>query len=335
MTPASSSAPYLVEQGSVPDADAEAVLDAAALAPVAAEVIEVTGPGALDCLQGLFTNDLQRPGDGAFLYGAVLSPKGMILSDLWTLRREGSVFLVVPSDGRAAVDLVLQKSLPPRLARPASRPTIEVWRLAGPRALEVAASAGLPVPEPGRSASCEVAGAAVLAARPQAAAPFGLELHAEADRWPAIKQALGAAGAREAGPRALEIARILAGWPRLGAEIDEKTLPQEVRFDDLDGVSYTKGCYTGQETVARVHFRGHVNRVMAGLWWTAPPNLRAAPTVVAEDRVVGRVTSVAWVPPFERFVGLAKIRREANRRGRVIAFRATAHIVPLPFPEMI
>jgi folate-binding protein YgfZ len=180
-----------------------------------------------------------------------------------------------------------------------------------------------------------VNGGATVAARPQAAAPFGLELHTETGGWPAVLEALTEAGARRAGPTALEIARILAGWPRLGAEIDEKTLPQEVRFDDLDGVSYTKGCYTGQETVARVHFRGHVNRVMAGLWWTAPPNLRAAPTVVAEDRMVGRVTSVAWVPPFERFIGLAKIRREANRRGRVIAFRATAHIVPLPFPEMI
>jgi len=335
MTPASSPALYLVDQGSVPDADAEAVLDGAALAPVAADVLEVTGPGAVDCLQGLFTNDLARPGDGAFLYGAVLSPKGMILSDLWALRREASVFLVVPSAGRAAVDAVLQKSLPPRLARVTPRPGLKVWRLAGPRALEVATVAGILVPEPGRSSVNLVGGAAVMAARPQASAPFGLELYTDALGWHAVRDVLAEAGAHEAGPTALEIARILAGWPRLGAEIDEKTLPQEVRFDELEGVSYTKGCYVGQETVARVHFRGHVNRVMAGLWWTAPPSLRGTPTVLLENRLVGRVTSMAWVPLFGRFVGLAKIRREANRRGRVIACRATAHIVPLPFPEMI
>ena len=62
-----------------------------------------------------------------------------------------------------------------------------------------------------------------------------------------------------------EAARILAGWPRLGAEIEERTLPQEVRYDEIGGVSYTKGCYTGQETVARLHFRGHTNRELRGL----------------------------------------------------------------------
>src|SRR5204863_149594 len=71
---------------------------------------------------------------------------------------------------------------------------------------------------------------------------------------------LAAAGAVEAEPAMLELARILAGWPRLGAEVDDKTIPQEVRFDEIGGVSYTKGCYTGQETVARLHFRGHANR---------------------------------------------------------------------------
>src|SRR5207253_1404740 len=71
---------------------------------------------------------------------------------------------------------------------------------------------------------------------------------------------LAAAGAVEADPAMLELARILAGWPRLGAEVDEKTIPQEVRFDEIGGVSYTKGCYTGQETVARLHFRGRAGR---------------------------------------------------------------------------
>src|SRR5258708_9948328 len=74
-------------------------------------------------------------------------------------------------------------------------------------------------------------------------------------------------------PAVLELGRILAGWPRLGAEIDQKTLPQEVRYDDINGVSYTKGCYTGQETVSRLHFRGHTNRHLGGLLWQAAPDL--------------------------------------------------------------
>ena len=58
---------------------------------------------------------------------------------------------------------------------------------------------------------------------------------------------------------------------RLGHEIVEKTLVQEVRYDEIGGVSYTKGCYTGQETVARLHFRGHTNRELRGLRWMSAP----------------------------------------------------------------
>src|SRR5207237_306458 len=127
-----------------------------------------------------------------------------------------------------------------------------------------------------------------------------------------------AAGAIEAEPAMLELARILAGWPRLGAEVDEKTIPQEVRFDEIGGVSYTKGCYTGQETVARLHFRGHANRQLRGLLFDPEPP--AAPAqgwtaVMHLDREVGRVTSLAFVPESGvsgagRWIGLAVIRRE-------------------------
>src|SRR5207249_1848019 len=110
---------------------------------------------------------------------------------------------------------------------------------------------------------------------------------------------LGAAGAVPADAATLELARILAGWPRLGAEVDDKTIPQEVRYDELGGVSYTKGCYTGQETVSRLHFRGHTNRYLRGLLFDAEPPAAPADgwsSVTHLDRDVGRVTSLAWVP---------------------------------------
>ena len=113
------------------------------------------------------------------------------------------------------------------------------------------AGGGLAGPEAGHGAGSEGADRPAFVARPRNAGPFALELHVEAARAQALEQRLAAAGAVPAQPPALELARVLAGWPRLGAEIDEKSLPQEVRYDELDGVSYTKGCYTGQETVAR------------------------------------------------------------------------------------
>jgi len=124
-------------------------------------------------------------------------------------------------------------------------------------------------------------------------------------------------------------ARILAGWPALHAEITDKTLPQEARFDEIGGVSYTKGCYTGQETVARVHFRGHPNRELRGLAWDSTEPL-AGTTVSTEDRTVGEIGSVVETP--HRRIGLAVIRREIEPGTLVSAGGRPAVVQLLPFP---
>jgi folate-binding protein YgfZ len=145
-----------------------------------------------------------------------------------------------------------------------------------------------------------------------------------------VHDALLEAGAVRSQTAALELARILAGWPRLGAEIDEKTLPQEVRFDENNGVSYTKGCYTGQETVARVHFRGQVTKRLTGLMWDGTPD-PASSSILQDEKVVGRVTSVAWLPPFEQYFGLGIVRRQADSDRTITAAGAPALIAQLPF----
>ena len=330
--PSSTSQPFLLDRGRLAEPDADAVMDGAGFARADWAVVDVSGPGAVACLQGLLTNDVERTGDGAYVYAAVLTSKGMIQSDVWALRRGGSVVLVVPPDGKVAVDEVLRKALPPRLARATDRLDAGVWRLVGPQALDLAVRAGLTVPEPGKSSANLVAGVAVIAARPRAAGPFGLELHAETEHGAALAELLRQAGGREVGTAGLDLARILAGWPRLAAEIDDKTLPQEVRYDDIDGVSYTKGCYTGQETVARVHFRGHPNRVLAGVsWGGGTPEFRSEPAVTQDGRDIGWVTSTAWAPPIERFIGLAKVRREMDRTRPAMAWGTAARIIALPF----
>lgn len=328
-TPPSLAHPFVLDQGDLTDADARIVLQGAGFVRTDWGVVEVTGSGAVACLQGLLTNDLERPGDDSLVYGAVLTPKGMILSDLWALRRGAAVVLVIPPDGRPAVDEILTRTLPPRLARASERPR-QVWRLVGPRALDLLAGTGLAAPEPGRVATGALGRLRATAARPRIAAPHALELHVDAELAPALAEALQRGGIREVGAAALDLSRILTGWPRLGAEIDQKTLPQEVRFDEIDGVSYTKGCYTGQETVARVHFRGHANRGVVGLVWSDRPDF-TSPGVTQDQRDVGWVTSAAWLPSLKQFVGLAKVRRETESAEPVTAGGAPARIAALPF----
>ena len=309
----------------------------AVLAPADVAVLALAGSGAVTAMQGLLTNDVEKPGEGAFVYGALLTPKGMIVVDGWAARPAlGSITLTVPSDGREAAAGIFTRSIPPRLARVSDRTgDVRVFRVAGPQTLAQAQVAGLPVPEGGHVTLADVDGAACEIARTADGAPFALQLTAPVAAADAVQRRFVAAGALVADDAALECARVLAGWPRLGAEVDDKTIPQEVRFDDLPGVSYTKGCYTGQETVARLHFRGHVNRQLRGLLFDADP----APElneVMQQDRDVGRVTSVAWVPEPRiagggRWIGLAMLRREVTAGGVVRAAGRDARVVDLPF----
>lgn len=112
-------------------------------------------------------------------------------------------------------------------------------------------------------------------------------------------------------PERFEVFRIEAGVPRLGVDIDDATIPQEA-FLERDAVSFTKGCFVGQELVCRIDTRGHVNRYLRGVRiadGTTPP--RGA-TVVVDGKDRGTLTSVARVPGETRAVGLAMVRREVE-----------------------
>lgn len=327
-----------VESGEVTTAFLTALDTGAVVCRAETAMVELTGPGAVTCVQGLLTNDVELPGDGAFVYGALLTPKGMIVVDGWAARLGQTVTFTVPADGRDLALGVFSRSIPPRLARVIDRSAeVVTWRVAGPRALAVAGAAGLTVPAaPGRvlrgTDGIEIA-------RATAGAPFVVQVTAAAAAAALLGRRLEAAGAVAAGAAALELGRILAGWPRLGAEIDDKTIPQEVRFDAIEGVSYTKGCYTGQETVARLHFRGHANRQLRGLLFDREPPVAPASgwsVVTHMDRDVGRVTSLAFVPDAGlpgagRWIGLAVIRREVAPGAMVRAAGRDARVVDLPF----
>jgi len=294
-------------------------------------VFSITGPGAVACMQGLLTNDLERPGDEAAVYGAVLTPKGMIVADMWATRIPQELTLIADSRARTALAEVLLKSLPPRLAKVSDQTgEIRVAWLVGRGAFEALIKAGLgPLPDAaGRVTVIETVRGRLLVALGHDHTPFAAFL---AGREAAIALALdvlAGVGVMPHEARLLDAARILAGWPALGAEIQERTLPQEVRFDEIGGVSYTKGCYTGQETVARVHFRGHVNRELRGLRWDHPTEPADA-QVLKDGKAVGTVTSMLSLD--DRTLGLASLRRETAVGETVDAGGRLATVVALPF----
>lgn len=336
----------LLERDAVPAEVVDRLRAGAIVARADVATIDLTGAGqnAVTCFQGLLTNDIEKPGDGAFVFGALLTPKGMVVVDGWAARLGSRVRFTIPADGRERTLALLQRSIPPRLARFADRTDAAVLRVAGGsgHAVAIIGAAGLPVPPvPSHVVEGSLGGIPVEVARTSELAPFVLQITVAPADVDAIQTRLIAAGAYGTSADALELARILAGWPRLDSEVDEKTIPQEVRFDEIGGVSYTKGCYTGQETVSRLHFRGHANRHLRGLLFDADPP--AAPAtgwsaVTHEDSDVGRVTSIAWLPDgggsvlgAGRWIGLAILRREVPVGATVRAAGREARVVDLPF----
>ena len=291
----------------------------------AAAIFRIEGPGALTCLQGLLTSDLAAPGDGSLLYGALLTPKGMIVVDPWVIRENERFTLLLDLTGHQAAAELLKRVLPPRLARVTDLTSewSAAWVLGSCALDRVARAGGSPVPAAAHVVSVGSGPMLLAAGAPQA--PMSALLAGPAGD---VAHLLERAGALGGDSSALAAARVLAGWPTLGREIEERTLPQEVRFDELGAVSYVKGCYTGQETVARVHFRGHVNRTLRGVRLEGGEPL-ADRTLRLGEKEVGAVRTALVLE--DRILGLAIVRREVENGTTLLAGERDATVVGLPF----
>jgi folate-binding protein YgfZ len=207
--------------------------------------------------------------------------------------------------------------------------------LIGPGARRVAGGLGLPGTEHA-SARGEIAGEPVV----RVVTDLGLDVICAADAVATVRAALEAAGAVPVSEAAAEVLRVESGRPRFGVDLDDTVIPQEAGLNER-AVSFSKGCYVGQETVARLHYRGKPNRRLRGLRLSA-----AAPGALAPDhharfagaelrlgeRVVGRLGSVVFSPRLGP-IGLALVRREAapGDRLEVVGSDAVAEVVELPF----
>jgi len=303
--------------------------------------MEMGGPKAAEMLNGLVTNDVAlQPGAGA--YGAVLSAKGKVVADVRVFVRGDGLLVDTPPRSAHALRETLKKFVNPRVAphRDVSDTLADIG-VFGPRAARVIAEALgasaddlMALPMYGH-VSIGTADSEVMIARvPDLAVP-GFELFIAAPHCVAVREKLIAAGAVPGGHVAFEIARVEAGRPEWGIDMDDNTIPQEANFDELAAVSYTKGCYVGQETVARVHFRGHVNKHLRGLRFTGGElPATGTPLLDDEEKVVGDVRSTALSPTVGP-IAIGMVRREIALGATITArsgdenVRAT--VVALPF----
>ncbi|CAB4918598.1 unannotated protein [freshwater metagenome] len=285
--------------------------------------LALTGDEAAAALSAVVTNDVEALAIGEGLYAAVLTSKGGMLGDLRVLRAADELLLDTQRSALQAVFDVIRHGLLGHRAELHKR-TLEcgLLRLAGPQARELAGVGTLPDAEHA-TMPATVGGCAVLAV----ATDVGVDLLCAAADTAAVHMALVDAGALAAGEDALEQLRIERGRPRFGVDITAGVIPQEAGLNER-AVSFTKGCYVGQETVARLHYKGRPNRHLRGLRLSG--TAAAGTPVVLEDREVGTLTSVTDSPVFGP-IGLALLRREAEPGMTVAVGDATATVVDLPF----
>jgi len=284
----------------------------------------VTGPDAAEYLQGQLTNDVEALEAGDGQYAALLDRKGHMQSDMRVLRPAAEeIWIDTEPKPLAAVRRHLEMYSIGREVRVADvTEERAILSLIGPRSVEIAATAALP---PNACEATFVAAVECLAAGTR----DGIDLIAPAAEAARLREALLAAGAVAVTPEAVEIVRIEAGVPRYGAEMGSETMPAEAGIVE-QAVSFTKGCYIGQETVARLHYKGKPNRHLRGLRLSAPAEPGA--TLRLGEKEVGRLGGSA-VSPALGPIGLAIVRREAEPEAELVVGEdgVTARVVDVPF----
>ena len=285
----------------------------------------IGGEEAAEYLQGQLTNDSEALDPGEGCYAALLDRKGHLQADMRVLAlAPGEIWVDTEPEALESARRHLEMY---KIGREVEVADVTAERailsLIGPRSVEVAGTAVLP--EHACEAGVGVGGVECIAVGTR----DGIDLIVEAAEAGRLRDALAAGGAVEVGAGAAEVLRIEAGTPRFGAEMSGETMPAEAGIVER-AVSFTKGCYIGQEPVARLHYKGKPNRHLRGLELSAPAEAGAA--LRLGEKEVGAIGS-ACVSPARGPIALAIVRREAEPGSELAVGEddVTARVVDLPF----
>ncbi len=265
--------------------------------------LALTGADAAAALNAVVTNEIETLTDGDGCWAACCTTKGKMLGLLRVVRSGEELLIDTDRCSLQAVFDAIRHGFVGYDAELHKR-TLEtkLFSLLGPSAREVSGAASLGAAEDNNIRS-EIAGISVTLI----ATDRGVDVLCAAAAGDRVEAALLAAGATVAGEALAELARIESGRPRYGVDLDGSVIPQEGGLNER-AVSFTKGCYIGQETIARLHHRGRVNRRLCRL--TLPDEATVGSVLSTTERTVGTLTSAA-LSAEEGAIGLALVRREA------------------------
>jgi len=324
--------------GSLPD-EVERLREACCLVDRAAvDRLVMGGADRERFLSGMVTCGVRDLGDGGGTYGFFTNRKGGVIADFALLALEDRFLLELPPGrGDAVADHLRTYILADRVELERVNDPVPL-AVAGPEAkrlLRDLVGGVLPATAETRwgSGPAEIGTVPVRVASRPLLGVDAWTVWVAADGAEPVARAILDAGVRPAGRDALEVVRIEAGIPLWGTDYDDTNLPQEVGPDEA--LNFTKGCYLGQEVVARIHYRGGVNRRLVGLEFDGDEPPGTGTELLLDGRPVGRVGSVTVSPILEGPIGLAVVHKKAAEPGTRldVAGAAEAEVAALPFVE--
>ncbi len=298
--------------------------------------IELRGDDRAKFLHSFCTNEVRRLPVGAGCEAFILNVQGKILGHVLVFcGPEALVLETVPGEAARLLAHLDRYLIREQVTLRDLGPDRAEWLLAGPAAPQVLATAGaVHIPtEPMSSVVVAIGSQEAWLRRVQLAGPASFLIDGERGAHAGIGAALVVAGATRVGEAAWQTRRIESGWPLYGVDITDKNLPQELDRDRL-AINFTKGCYLGQETVARIDALGHVNKTLVGVRFQTNEVPAAGTELSIGDQVVGQVTSACFSPRLQAPLALAYVRRGQNEPGMsIVAGTNPAEVVRLPLPE--
>lgn len=298
--------------------------------------ILVTGTDRLEWLQGLLSNDVARLPSGEGVYACYLTAQGRMISDMRLLELGDRLLIDVPSEmASPLVERLASFVITEDVTLTDVSPALARLSVHGPRA----ANALVTVPDealsleqllPNANRPAVMEGVEVVLARSRDLKLVGFDVYVPASEVARVIQTLDRRGVSVARSSTFEVLRIEGGVPRFGVDMDTTTIPLEAGIED-EAISFTKGCYVGQEIVIRMLHRGHgrVARKLAGIVvhsveGTASQghaHALAGCVLLHQDREVGRITSAAWSPTLDRVIALGYLARDTAKVGQTILIR--------------
>ncbi len=291
------------------------------------------GADCLRFLHGMVTNTVESLAENEGNYAAVTSARGQTLLDIWVHRLQDCIYMETePGLATKLIETLDRYLIADDVALSDESDAWAIFGVQGPAAYELIGRVvgRVPVDLPEHHTIIrEFDDTPIWITARSYTGESGCDLRIAQDQAESLRRALVTAGGTPIGSQVEEILRVEAGIPRYGAEIEESVVPLEAGLNRA--VDFDKGCYIGQEVIAKMHFRGRPRRYLTGL--SLSGNTPVCGNITVNDKIVGRVTTCVKSLHFNRVIALAIIRRGYHEAGQrvILDDGSEAEVVPLPF----